>query len=372
MEKSQKSLLVISDTPMYLEGGKYTVLESTLREIEFLADHFSSITWIGYPYTGNNGLGRLPKKSNITLRQFPQATGGKSVWAKMKIIPALPLIWFRIIRELRAHDVIHTRGPSVPALLTLLTARVYKKKYWHKYAGNWRQAVLPKAYAAQRYLLRASSDFVAVNGRLPGDPKNIHTIENPCFSNQELKQSAVASQEKDFTGKRIVLFVGRVEKKKGIFELLEAFRLIGNNNIELHVVGPGNSMEEAIEYATRNVLPVHFHGALQRERLNKLYGQSHILILPSKAEGFPKVIAEGAAFGCVPICSNISSIGEYIQHGTNGFLLNNVSASAIAELLVALPEPPALKAIAQRAASLAELFTYERYVEQIKQKLALD
>jgi glycosyltransferase involved in cell wall biosynthesis len=371
LEKAQKSLLVISDTPMYLEGGRYTVLESTLREIEFLADHFSSITWIGYPYIGNNGLGRLPKKSNITLRQFPRATGGKSAWAKLKIIPYIPLIWLQIIRELRKHDVIHTRGPSVPALLTLLTARIYKMKYWHKYAGNWRQAVLPKAYALQRYLLRTCDDFVAVNGRLPGDPENIHTIENPCSSTYELKQSALLVQRKDFTGKLIMLFVGRVESKKGIFELLEAFRFV-KDKMSLHVVGPGDSMEQAIAYTTENLLPVHFYGALQREKLNELYQHAHILILPSKAEGFPKVIAEGAAFGCIPVCSDISSIGEYIQHGTNGFLIKNVSASSIAELLEALPGAPALKEIAQRASELAELFTYERYVDRIKQKLAID
>ena len=84
------------------------------------------------------------------------------------------------------------------------------------------------------------------------------------------------------------------------------------------------------------------------------------------------MIAEGAGFGCVPICSDISSIGEYIQHGTNGFLIKNVSTRSIAELLLALPAPSVLKEISQRASMLAELFTYERYVNQIQLKLTFD
>lgn len=356
---------------MYRVGEQYAVFEATLREVESLADHFSWITWIGYPYDQNDGLGRLPQKANILLKQFPLATGGKSVWLKLKIVPYLPFIWFQIIKELVAHDVVHTRGPSVPALLTVLTGFFYRKKYWHKYAGNWRQKVLPKAYALQRYVLRKCNNFVAVNGRLPQDPPSICTIENPCFSEGELTQSQQAAQRKQFTSKLILLFVGRVEPQKGIFELLEAFGQV-KDRMELHVVGSGNSLREAEEYARTNHLPVHFHGALQRAALNQLYSSAHILILPSRAEGFPKVIAEGAGFGCVPICSDISSIGEYIQHGTNGFLIKNVSTRSIAELLLALPAPSVLKEISQRASMLAELFTYERYVNQIQLKLTFD
>ena len=49
--------------------------------------------------------------------------------------------------------------------------------------------------------------------------------------------------------------------------------------------------------------------------------------MPTTAsEGFPKVIAEAMNYGCLPIVSNISSIGHYIKHQQNGFLLNTVTA----------------------------------------------
>lgn len=353
---------------MYREGDGFVVLESTLREIEFLSDSFSFITWIGYPYTSNNGLGRLPRKSNIHLKQFPPATGGKSIWQKLKILPYLPVLLIQLAIELSSHTVVHTRGPSVPALLTLLISRVWRKTFWHKYAGNWRQPILPRAYALQRFLLRKGSDFVAVNGRYPQDPQHIHTIENPCFSENELKESVAIAQTKEYAGNLIVLFVGRVEHKKGIFELLAAFKYV-KDSMSLHVVGPGDSMEAAISYAKENSLPVHFYGAQQRDKLNELYAIAHVLILPSRAEGFPKVVAEGAGFGCIPICSDISSLSEYIKPGFNGFLIKDISESSIAQLLQTLPELGVLKEIAKQAVELAALFTYEKYTEKIKAKL---
>lgn len=361
-------MLIISDTPMYREGERFAVLESTLREVEFLADSFSFITWIGYPYASNNGLGRAPRNSNIYLKQFPPAMGGKSVWQKLKIIPNLPVLFIQLLLELRKHTVVHTRGPSVPALITLLIARVWRKTFWHKYAGNWRQPILPKAYATQRYLLRKGSDFVAVNGRYPDDPLHIHTIENPCFSVNELMQCKAIAQAKEFEGNLMVLFVGRVEHKKGVFELLAAFKHV-KDCMTLHIVGPGDSMAEATSYAIENSLPVHFYGAQQRDKLNELYAKAHVLILPSRAEGFPKVVAEGAGFGCICICSDISSIGEYIKHGINGFLIKEISESSIAQILQALPDSGTLKSMSKRATDLAELFTYERYIYQIKLKL---
>ena len=44
-------------------------------------------------------------------------------------------------------------------------------------------------------------------------------------------------------------------------------------------------------------------GALNREEIFQIYKESHAIILLSKSEGFPKVIMEAGAFGCVPIVS---------------------------------------------------------------------
>ena len=52
-------------------------------------------------------------------------------------------------------------------------------------------------------------------------------------------------------------------------------------------------------------------GLLNRKIFLKYILRSHILILLSKSEGFPKVIMEAAVFGCVPIVSNFDGISKF-------------------------------------------------------------
>ena len=64
---------------------------------------------------------------------------------------------------------------------------------------------------------------------------------------------------------------------------------------------------------------IEFLGEVNKSSLNKIYEKCHILVLPSKSEGFPKVIAEAGAFGCVPVVSKVGSINHYIN-SNNGYL----------------------------------------------------
>ena len=63
---------------------------------------------------------------------------------------------------------------------------------------------------------------------------------------------------------------------------------------------------------------------LKRKDIFTIYSNSHILILLSKSEGFPKVIMEAGVFGCVPIVSKFSSASEIIKHGTDGFIMDSL------------------------------------------------
>ena len=68
-------------------------------------------------------------------------------------------------------------------------------------------------------------------------------------------------------------------------------------------------------------------GSLNRNDIFKIYSESHILILLSKSEGFPKVIMEAGVFGCVPIVSNFDGISKIIKHGINGFIMNSYGSN---------------------------------------------
>ena len=104
-----------------------------------------------------------------------------------------------------------------------------------------------------------------------------------------------------------------------------------------------------------------------RTEVFDIYRNAHFLLLPSTAsEGFPKVIAEGMNYGCIPIVSDVSSIGQYINT-KNGFIVNPTTAEKLESILHELKRIDQLKlrGKAFKAYQVAENFTFARYNERI-------
>ncbi|MEZ4692123.1 MAG: glycosyltransferase [Ignavibacteria bacterium] len=84
---------------------------------------------------------------------------------------------------------------------------------------------------------------------------------------------------------------------------------------------------------------------------------------------FPKVIAEAAACGCVPIVSDVSSIGQYFND-SNGFLLKDITSDELAIIIYfALNDRAKLKNMSIECLKVAELFTFRKYMDDLKTKI---
>ena len=95
------------------------------------------------------------------------------------------------------------------------------------------------------------------------------------------------------------------------------------------------------------------------------------IILPSKSEGFPKVIGEAMNYGCIPIVSDVSCISQYIKDGINGFLIKPITSKEIIkniQLAIKLKDNEKEK-IKKYNFELAEKFTYEYYKHRIKNEI---
>lgn len=369
-------LLIISDTPIHSLSSENSleVYEPTLREIESVSNLFQEINWLGYLKGNNPGNARIPHAKNIHLALLPPAIGGNSLWEKLKILPILPLLFFKIFHAVKAHDIIHSRGPSVPAFVCILLSFVMRnKKYWHKYAGNWMEPSPPFMYRIQKWLLmRAKNTRVTINGKWPHQPAHVISLENPCFTAFERERAINAVSEKSFCGPLTLCFVGLINTSKGVQGLVRAFAYM--NHPERHIkklilAGHGPAMEEVKRLAKKISVPVEFTGFIKRQDLNDIYKQSHVLVLPSRTEGFPKVIAEAAAFGCIPVVTDVSCIGQYVSDGVNGFLLRDTHPETIARVLERLINTKNLHELSREAKAMSALFTYERFCEAIANRV---
>ena len=372
------NLLIVSDTPMRMvKDAEYEAYEPVVREIENMEHIFTDITWIGYNYNNDSSRSNLRKiNSNKVNYIFLERTGGSRLSDKLNILLKIIPYFIIILKEIRKNDIIHTRAPSLPAFLAIIASIFFnKKKYWHKYAGNWIQKNAPFSYSIQRWLLNMNigNSKVTINGVWPSQNQNILSFENPCLTEVELESSTIIAKQKDYSGKLNLCFVGRLEPAKGALIILELLQ-----NLEdvdwidtFYIIGDGPS-KNIIENKKPNLhLKVCLTGWLLREQLNEIYTKCHLIILPSYAsEGFPKVLAEAASYGCVPIVSNLSSISQYINNNISGVLIDDLTQSNIKSVLSKLSNKrEKLMSMASSALKWVSLFTYSRYVFRIEKEI---
>jgi len=119
--------------------------------------------------------------------------------------------------------------------------------------------------------------------------------------------------EKENT-KKIILYVGRLEKYKNIHYLLEALWKL--DGFKLIIVGKGPMKEYLITRAKQlNILNnIEFYQDIPREQLLKLYSISDIFILLSVYEAYSMVVSEAITMGIACLVSKTSALQEWIDN----------------------------------------------------------
>jgi len=139
-----------------------------------------------------------------------------------------------------------------------------------------------------------------------------------------------------------VLFVGRLEKEKGVHFLIQAMAMVREKlaDARLLIAGEGGYRSALIEIVKSGGVHdiVSFLGWLEEEQLRLAYKKSRLLVLPSIwEEGQGMVLLEAGLMGRPVIASDIGGIKDVVRHGENGLLVppgDIVSlTSAILELL---------------------------------------
>lgn len=115
-----------------------------------------------------------------------------------------------------------------------------------------------------------------------------------------------------------LLFVGRLTYQKNLSVLIRALSHV-NKDIELTVIGEGPDYSLCKAIASEYSLPVEFLSPTPN--LSKHYLNSDLLVLPSRWEGFPNVVAEALSCG-LPVVGfqSCAGIPELIETGVNGFV----------------------------------------------------
>lgn len=133
----------------------------------------------------------------------------------------------------------------------------------------------------------------------------------------------------------IILFVGKIQPKKGVFTLIKTISEILKKipDIKLYFAGPdtlqnGKSVKLILREASDKLGisdSIKFFGELNKRELYKVYRQATITVIPSLWENFPNVCLEAMSLDCPVIVSRTGGLTEIIKDEVNGlsFTLEN-------------------------------------------------
>lgn len=140
-----------------------------------------------------------------------------------------------------------------------------------------------------------------------------------------------------------LLFVGHLQRRKGLEFFLQALAKSRTQNVSLDIVGDGPERESCQQLAAKlNLSNVTFHGFKQKEDLPKYYAAADIFVFPSLQELFGLVMVEAAAARLPIIASEFAGgATDVVEHGKNGYLVNPTNVEALAKYITELAENPA-------------------------------
>ena len=297
-------------------------------------------------------------------RSVPLPSGGS--------IARVSLSWWlypkvRALLKKEQFDIVHLHEPMAPILpLCVLefseSVNVgtfhasYNRQHLYRFTSpitkRWQARLhgnIAVSPAARRY----------VNNTFPG---NYEIIPNGIDFKHFASETAPYPEYQD--GKLNILFVGRLEKRKGLRYLLEAYSKLKweQPNIRLIVVGPGNPDKESYRIlSSHNLRDVEFVGRVSYDDLPRYYASSDIFCSPATgAESFGIVLLEAMAAGKPVVASDIEGFRGVMTEGEQGMFVPKKDSNALAKTLGILAKDAELRnKLGAQGRRLAEEYRWE-------------
>jgi len=255
---------------------------------------------------------------------------------------------YRIIRKGK-YDIIHVHTPVASVLgriaaklagvpIIIYTAHGF---YFHEGMSRFKYNIILKI---EKYLAKHYTDFIFTQSEEDRktalennfiDKSKILTIGNGVdvwgeFNPKNIDKDKINELYKEFNlnkNDKIVTFIGRLVKEKGIIDLLEAFNNINfNDGKKVKLIMGGDIAQNERDKDTKKKLEkyrdnpnVIFTG--YRNDINSILYLTDVFCLPSYREGMPRSIIEAMAMKCAVVATDIRGSREEVIDGKTGFLV---------------------------------------------------
>ncbi|HUS13663.1 MAG TPA: glycosyltransferase, partial [Chloroflexia bacterium] len=234
--------------------------------------------------------------------------------------------------------------------------------------------------AADRIVSPTSTERAQLAWYYGADPEKIAVI--PCGVDTRLfrpRDQHAARQRLNLPCGRLLLFVGRIERLKGIDTLLESAALLmarpGYDDMRVLIVGgdlESNGDNPELRRVQRLVCDlgignrVDFLGSQPQAELSYFYSAADLTIMPSHYESFGMVALESMACGTPVVASRVGGLARLVRDGETGILVPEEAPTALAMQIHAILQDDAEReAMGRRAAEYARDFAWGKIADRI-------
>jgi len=149
-------------------------------------------------------------------------------------------------------------------------------------------------------------------------------------------------------GSRVIGFVGRVVRDKGIIELASAWRSLRElyDGVYLLVIGPEELQDPVPSEIVQELQAdprVRCTGYVANHDMPAYYGMMDVAVLPTYREGFPNVPLEAAAMRLPVVATTVTGCVDAVVHGVTGMLIPPRDSGALAGAIKAYLDDPVLR-----------------------------
>jgi len=273
-------------------------------------------------------------------------------------------------RELRhgGYDIVHVHEPNAPYMSWYATeaARVPVVGTFHTYSTGGLINRFCASFVGARRLYSKLSARIAVSEAAQWTAQRYYGGRYRIVPNGVDLSAATPDGARPHDELRIV-FVGRVEERKGLPVLLRAFEALRAVGVPARLTLAGPTAEE-VEPLLLDPEGIEVAGQVDDAHKWKLLGEADLLCAPSLGgESFGMVLTEAFASGTPVVASDIAGYRDVVRHGQDGILVPVGDAVALGEALLELASDPARRSEMSAAAlERAERFAWPNVAAEIE------
>ena len=287
----------------------------------------------------NRGGHHVAGKENDSRKKSREYRGVRIITIPTSSKKALNAILYATLATIHAlfghYDVIHYHAEGscallwLPHLFGIRTVATIHGLDWQR--SKWGGFATRFLLFGEKMAAKYADEVIVLSQNVQTYFQNTYHRQTQYIPNgitiPELRPADRITKEYGLYPEKYLLFLARIVPEKGLHYLIDAYREL-DTDMPLVIAGGSSHTEEYMEEITKKAAMdtrIVMTGFIQGKRLEELYSNCYLYVLPSDIEGMPLSLLEAMSYGRMCLCSDIAENKETAGEQANYFKHSDVA-----------------------------------------------